>query len=160
LYQQKPTHSPTRAIPMFGFAILKAVAKGVMNAMGAGAVGEILAEFVPEVARDAWERWGRGRKPEEQQAELRAPAVGPPEAVRQAAEQVVNEVASDRPEEEKRALAAYLAQVPVCLRASLRTPVPGKGGTFLPELSLQGPDDLIPLLPTRLPRFKPGDRPL
>src|SRR5687767_9671436 len=109
---------------MFGFAILKAVGKAVMNVMGAGVAGEILAEFVPEVARDAWERWGRGRKPEEQQAELQALAAAPPEEVRHAAEQIVLEVAGDRPEAEQRALAAYLTQVPICLRQSLRTPVP------------------------------------
>ena len=42
----------------------------------------------------------------------------------------------------------------------MRRPSDPTGRTVLPSLSLRRPEDLLALLPQRLPRFKPGDQPL
>src|SRR5205823_5369756 len=55
---------------------------------------------------------------------------------------------------------AYLTQVPAMIRRSLRRPSDAKGSTVPPSLALKQPEDLLPFLPPRAPRFKPGDRPL
>ena len=57
-------------------------------------------------------------------------------------------------------LATYLTQVPAAMRRSLRRDADPSGKTVPATLAIRRPDDLLPLLPSRLPRFKPGDRPL
>ena len=46
------------------------------------------------------------------------------------------------------------------MRQSLRRPADPSGKTVPAGLALRRPEDLLPLLPQGLPRFKPGDRPL
>src|SRR5207248_2529184 len=51
-------------------------------------------------------------------------------------------------------LARFLRAVPATCRASMDRV------TSTSTVSFSGPESLLPLLPTRLPRFRPGDRPL
>src|SRR6516162_3065754 len=46
-------------------ALLKFVAKAFLNAVGGGVAGDFAVEVVPDLARDVWKWWGKGR-PEEQ----------------------------------------------------------------------------------------------
>ncbi|HXG10562.1 MAG TPA: serine/threonine-protein kinase, partial [Gemmataceae bacterium] len=80
--------------------------------------------------------------------------------MRAAVAEVVEEFAADRPAEVKQALADYLTQVPAAIRRSLRRPADPAGITVAPEQIVSKAEDLLPFLPARLPRFKPGDRPL
>src|SRR5439155_25185642 len=50
-------------------------------------------------------------------------------------------------------------QGPAAVRKTLRRPADPAGVTVPPNLHLQGPEALVPMLPTRLPRFRVGDRP-
>ncbi len=56
--------------------------------------------------------------------------------------------------------AAYLTLLPSQVRRSLRRPSDPRGATIPPFLKLQRASDLLAFLPTRLPRFAAGDRPL
>ena len=80
--------------------------------------------------------------------------------VQQAAQAIVRQVAADQSTEEQAALAAYLTQVPAAMRRSLRRSEDDTGTTVPANLPLSNPEDLLRLLPDRLPRFKSGDRPI
>jgi formylglycine-generating enzyme required for sulfatase activity len=142
------------------FAILRVVAKALLNAAGGGIAGDLIIDVVPDVAQDVWAWWRKERTPEQRRADLKALAEAPPEKVQAAVQQVVAEVAGDRPIEEQIQLSRYLSEVPAALRRSLRGVDDGPGASLPALLSLDGPEDIVPLLPSHLPRFRPGDHPL
>jgi formylglycine-generating enzyme required for sulfatase activity/serine/threonine protein kinase len=141
-------------------ALLRVIGKGLLNVAGAGLAGELLADFLPEVAQDVWAWWRRDRTPEQQREELQALANATPAEVEQAVQDAVLAVAFDQPAEVQKGLTRYLAQVPAAIRQSLRRPADPDGLSLPFFLSFKEPDDLLPLLPSRAPRFQPGDRPL
>src|SRR5262249_9310839 len=69
----------------------------------------------------------------------------------QAVAGAVAERAADQPEAVRQKLGLYLEQVAALLRRTL----PGKTAA-----AQHGPDSLLTFLPSRPPRFRPGDRPL
>jgi serine/threonine protein kinase/Tfp pilus assembly protein PilF len=145
---------------MSALFFLRCVGKAVANAAGAGIAGDVLFEALPEVARVAWKWWGQNRTPEQRQQDLAQVAAAPAEQVRLEAKDIVLELAADRPAEEQKALEAYLTLVPGQIRQSMRRPEDPSGATVAFELVPQNEEQVMNLLPTRLPRFKPGDRPL
>jgi TPR repeat protein len=141
------------------FSFMKIAAKAVLNAVGGGITGDILVEVLPEVASEVWQWWGKGRSADQIQKELEAVAqLTPAEAVKQAGEAVAVE-AGERSNTEQAALTLYLTLIPDAIRQSQRRLTDPTGRTISPGFSVVKPDDLVPLLPARLPRFKPGDRP-
>jgi serine/threonine protein kinase len=140
-------------------ALLKFIAKAGLNAVGGGVAGDFAVEVIPDLARDVWKWWGKGRPEEQLRAEVQELAQMPSAEARRQAEQVVAEVAAEQPEPVRQALTAYLSQVPAAIRQSQRRPADPSGHTLASGLSLQKADDLLALLPARPPRFRPGDRP-
>jgi formylglycine-generating enzyme required for sulfatase activity/serine/threonine protein kinase len=141
-------------------ALLKFVAKAVLNAMGGGVLGDFAIEVLPDVARDVWAWWGKGRSPARMRAEVEALAQAPPSQVRDLAAEIVLEVAGHEPTEVRDRLEAYLNQLPLSIRQSLRRPADPAGRSVPADLVFGRPEDLLSFLPADLPRFKPGDRPL
>jgi formylglycine-generating enzyme required for sulfatase activity len=139
-------------------ALLKAVGKAALNAVGGGVAGDVVCDVLPEVARKVCDWWGAGRSPEERRAEVEALAQASPAEVRQAVEQALAEVAADQPAAVRERLSIYLSLLPGAVRASLRRPSDPAGAHV--ALPLDTPEGLLPLLPAHLPRFQPGDRPL
>jgi parallel beta-helix repeat protein len=138
---------------------LRLVAKAALNAVGGGIAGDFVADVLPDMAADLWQWWGGSKQPEQLRAEIQEVAqVTPPEA-RQQAQAIVQEIAADQPLTVQKQLSIYLEQVPAAVRQSLRRPADPTGTTVPGTLSLKAADDLIPLLPARLPRFQPGTRP-
>ncbi len=142
------------------FAFMKVVGKGVLNAFGGGFVGDVLVDVLPEVAQDVCAWWRKDRTPEQRRADVEALAQAPAGEVRAAVNEIVLELAADKPAAVREALGLYLAQVPDAVRQSLRRPADPAGVSVPPHLALDEPDDVLPLLPAHLPRFRPGDRPL
>ncbi len=141
-----------------GKAALKAVGKAALNTVGASMASDVVCDMLPEVARLVYDWWGAGRSPAQRRAEIQALAQAGPDEVRQAVENAVAAVAGDEPAELQQHLSIYLSLVPGAVRASLRRPDDPSGLhlSFSPEDA----DSLLPLLPSHLPRFRPGDRPL
>jgi tetratricopeptide (TPR) repeat protein len=140
-------------------ALLKFIAKAFLNAVGGGVAGDFAVEVVPQVANDVWHWWGKGRSPEQARAEVQAAAeLSAAEAREQAAELAAAE-ASSSPQTVRIALESYLEQVPASIRRSQRRPSDPTGRTASSSLALHRPEDVARLLPARLPRFHPGDRP-
>src|SRR5438067_1353987 len=124
-----------------------------------------LAGLVPmggelyDIASDALADYRRDGKDEQLRAEIQALAQAGPAETKQAAEQVVREVAAGQSPKVQIALTSYLSQVPAAVRQSLRRPADPTGTTVPATLALNKPENLLPFLPARLPRFKPGDCP-
>lgn len=141
-------------------ALLKFTAKALINYVSFGIGGDLCIEVLPEVARDIWTWWAGERSEQQLLTELQELAQAPVGDVWPHVNQIVQELAGERPPEVRQMLAAYLAQVPVMIRRSLRRPS-DPGGTTIPAgLVLRKGEDLVRFLPTRLPRFKSGDFPL
>jgi tetratricopeptide (TPR) repeat protein len=140
--------------------LLKVVGKAAANFVGGGVAGDVLFDVLPDVATEAWKWWSRQRNPQERQADLQALAQTPTVALRAQVAEVVEEVAGDKPAATQEALQIYLSLIPGQLRKSMRRPGDPQGQTVPQERVPQQADDLIPLLPARLPRFKAEDRPL
>jgi hypothetical protein len=143
------------------FPLLRCLAKAVVKhgvkflcnlAPGGGAVYDFAADVVEDYRRDSREDALR--------VELQALAQASLEQVLQQVEADVQAVAADQPPEVRQALTAYLTQVPAAIRRSLRRPSDPTGTTVPATLALSRPEDLMVFLPSRPPRFRPGDRPL
>jgi formylglycine-generating enzyme required for sulfatase activity len=141
------------------FALMRFVAKAALNAVGFGVAGDLAVEVLPDVARDVWEWWGKDKQANELQAEVKEVAQLTPAQARHQAEVIVAAEAAGRPEAVRKALTAYLAQVPVAIRQSQRCPADPSGRTLMFGLSLAKSEDVLKMLPSKLPRFQPGDRP-
>jgi hypothetical protein len=140
--------------------LLKFIGKGVANAFGGGVAGDLLFEALPEIAADVWKWWAAERNPDQRRADLAELAQAPAAEIREQITAVVGEVAGDKPAVTQQALALYLSLIPGQVRKSLRRPADPTGTTVALEQVPRQADDLVPFLPAKLPRFKPGDQPL
>jgi hypothetical protein len=140
--------------------LLKAIGKAVLNFMGGGVLGDVLVDALPEIANNVWDGWSKDKDAKERRAELEAVAQATGEQLAEAVKEVVREVAAGASPEVREALTGYLRQVPAEIRRTLRRPADPTGTTVPAGLALRKGDDLLPFLPARISRFKPGDRPL
>ncbi len=130
----------------------RALVRSAVNLVSFGVGGDIVF--------DIWDSWHKASGEEQRHDELQALAVADAASVKAAAEEAVREEAGELPPEQQQLVTAYLQQVPAMVRRSLRRPS-DPGGTTVPAgLVLRRAEDLLPLLPPRMPRFKAGDRPL
>jgi hypothetical protein len=128
--------------------------RGLRALMGLMPFGEALYDL----AAGTWE-YLRGKPEADPRAMAEQVAQASPAEVKKVAQQVAHEVAADQPVEVRLKLVSYLEQVPGAIRQSLRRPSDPSGTTLSPRFSLQRIEDCLQLLPARLPRFQPGDRP-
>lgn len=141
-------------------ALLRFVARSLLDSVGAGLVGEFAIDILPDIAQDVWTWWSAERNEDERRDDLQALIQLPAQELKKLVTMIVAEVAAHQTAEIRQALATYLTQIPASVRHSLRRPSDLTGLTLPAGLPLAKADDLLPLLPTRLPRFKSGDRPL
>jgi formylglycine-generating enzyme required for sulfatase activity/serine/threonine protein kinase len=139
-------------------AFLRFVTKAALNYVGFGVAGDFVAEALPEMAKDVYRWWAKGRSPAQLRAEVQALAGLSDEEARRHATQAVAEEAEFRPESLQLSLITYLAQVPVAVRQTQRRLSDPTGRTVIASLSFTKPADVMAILPSRLPRFKKGQR--
>ena len=144
------------------FPILKIIGKVALSFVGGGILGDVLVDVLPDLSKEIWDKWNGGKQASEQQRrqELQDVAQAAAEQVRDEVALIVQEIAADKPPEVRDNLASFLMLVPASIRRSLRRAEDPTGTTVPPNLSLNKPEDLLPFLPARLPRFKVGDHPL
>jgi serine/threonine protein kinase len=135
------------------FILLKCVAEALLHAPN-GLAGDLERDGFLAVARSAWAAWSQSRDQAVRRAQLQALVEAPAEVVCAEANEIVAQVAVDQPEAVRQKLALYLTQVAALLRRTLLVP------TETDATGLAEADDLLPLLPAGLSRFRPGDRPL
>jgi eukaryotic-like serine/threonine-protein kinase len=136
-----------------GKAIIKNGVKNVLNLVSFGIGGDVLM--------DIWEEWKRLSADEEQRlTNVEEVAKAPPDKIAVAATEIVKEAGTGLSDADKLVLTSYLEAVPPQIRASQSRPADLEGKTVRPGATFRKAEDLLPLLPPRAPRFKPGDRPL
>ncbi len=141
-------------------AFFRFIAKAVIDVAAGGLpVGDFIVDVLPEIGRDVWDAWAGPRTEAERRAEVEAVVLIPDSEAPSLAAEVVAEVAADQPEAVRQLVTGYLTMVPAAVRASLRRQSDPSGTTIPPDLVPRSADELIRLLPSRLPHFKPGDRP-
>jgi tetratricopeptide (TPR) repeat protein len=141
-------------------ALLKVIVRASLAALSGAAGSDLGLMVLPRLAQDVWKGWGLHRTEAERRSALRELATLSSSAVRPVLAQAIEEAAGDQVPEVRARVASFVKLVPRALHLSaLRWDETG-GLTIPSHLPLRRPEDLLPLLPPRLPRFKPGDRPL
>ena len=142
-------------------ALFRFIARSLLNKVGFGIAGDFAVDVLPEIARDVWQRWRKGRGVEEIRLEIEAVAQASAQEARQQAADAAAEVAQEAPperrEEFREAAQAYLTLLPGSIRRSMRRPEDPSGTTVPPTHVPRSHKDLVALLPSGMPRFKPGD---
>src|SRR4051794_1826233 len=142
------------------FPFLRCIGEALVHKGLRGLVGEVpFVGLLFEVAAETHERWRRLADEAVRRAELLRLLQTPPAEVRREAEDIAAALPLEKLEE-REAVAGYLAQVPASVRRSCRRPDDPAGTTLPATLRLTEADEVLRLLPTRPPRFRPGDRPL
>lgn len=128
-----------------------------------------LGDCLYDMASDAWERYSRACEGEGRRAEIQTAAEAVIAVVKREAEAVAAEVRAaagqslqaelNTPKFQQN-LAAYLIQIQASIRRSLRRPNDPSGKSLPPDFVLQEPEHMLSLLPERLSRFQPGERPI
>ncbi len=140
---------PFTLLKCIGVAVLKAAVRAIP-----------FGEAISDLAHDVYTEWSKEKKADERRAELQAVAQAAAGEVRAQIQEIVQEIAGNQPTEIQETIKSYLHQVPSAIHQSLRRPSDPTGTTLPPSLQVLKEEDLIPFLPAKLPRFKPGDRPL
>ncbi len=117
-------------------------------------------DVIYEIAAETWTAFRKNDEPDAARLEVEALAQASAEQVREAIAQAVKEAAAEQSSQVQEALRAYLNQVPSAIRRSMRRPSDPSGKSVPADVGIRGALDLVPFLPARMPRFKPGDRPL
>lgn len=143
------------------FAIFECIGRAVMNRGIRG-----LVDFLPgggyliDVAGDAFRLFRERRRNAEFMADIQEEvakaAAASTEEAKQVAGEVAREVAAAAPPEDRLALELYLTQIPGSIRQSLKRAEDPSGKTVPADLALNTPEDLMKLLPHRVPHFRPG----
>jgi len=140
------------------YALLQCVAEAVV-AKGVRGLAELVpgGGFLYDIANDAHRRLRDRKRTDQIRDEVVSIAAAGVEEVRKIAEQVVEEVAKDAAPEEKAALELYLTQIPGAVRASFRRADDPSGRSVPDQFALNDGADLARRLPSKLPRFRPGE---
>jgi len=142
------------------FALFRFIAKSVANSLGAGVAGDFLFDVLPEIARDVWSSWSGELDQDQRVAEIQEIVQESAEEIGQQVDAAIQSAMAVESEEIRRTLAAYLAAVPASIRRSMRRPSDPSGTTVAASLLPRSADELLRFLPSKLPRFAPGDQPL
>ena len=136
----------------------------LLNGVGAHALPVLAgtavaaAEVGSSILAKVWEWWTKKTREAERRAELEQLASMTGQQVKDAVREIADKLAGDQPAAVRSKLEGYLLAVPAQVRRTLRRPSDSTGLTVPPDLLLNRPEHLAPLLPPRPPRFAPGER--
>ena len=139
--------------------LLKMIGRAVLNYVGAGVLGDIAMDGLPEIANNVWDAWNKETNPLDQRAELEAIAHATREEIRQEVNNIVAAIAANALEPIRQALTTYLNQVPATIRQTFRRPADPTGTTVPAGLALRKAEDLLPLLPDPAAALQAGRPP-
>jgi hypothetical protein len=115
-------------------------------------------DVIYQVAMDTVQRLRELRRDEEVRDSLAWAASADPDEVTEQVAAVVADVGRTHPPRLCKAMTSYLTHFPPLLRQALKRPTDPAGRTVPANLVLGTPEDLLPFLPPRVPRFRAGDR--
>ncbi len=137
-------------------AAAAAMVQNVRDVIGAG-------KKVYDLAADIVQRWNGKAPPDQRQALLRRAlaqaAQTPSEQFEKEMRKVVANTAGNQPAEAQDAIVQYLNLIPQRIQQNFARQEDPTGTTVPVTWAMQQPEDLLPLLPPRLPRFRAGESP-
>ena len=138
--------------------LMQCVAEAVM-ANGLRGLADLVpgGTFLYNVAGDALRRLKDRQRTDQFRQEVLSAAAASFEEAKQIAEGVAREVAANGPVEDRLALEMFLTQIPGTVRQSLKRTEDPSGKSVPAGFALNEPADLMRQLPSRMPRFRPGD---
>ncbi len=139
-------------------AFLRAVARSILEIPGV-AEGREHFEELPQVAGAAWEAWSKAGTAADRRVDILSLARAPSAAVRVLAKQVADVTAVALPADVRSRLTTALTLLPRRIRRWLRAAEDPRGLSMSAAQAPFSADDILPLIPARLPHFLPGDRP-
>jgi eukaryotic-like serine/threonine-protein kinase len=116
-------------------------------------------DVIYQVAMDTVQRLREIRRDAEVRDSLEWAASAGHDEIREQVDAVVTEVGKAHPPRLCKAMTAYLTHFPPLLRQALKRPSDPSGRTVPQSIVLEAPEDLLPFLPPRVPRFRAGDSP-
>ena len=116
-------------------------------------------EVIYQVAMDTVQQLREIRRDPEVRESLAWAASADADEITEHVNAVVTDVGKTLPPRLCKAISSYLTHFPPVLRQALKRPSDPTGRTVPPALVLETPEDLLPFLPPRVPRFRAGDRP-
>ena len=116
--------------------------------------------FGGDALLELWDQWHKSTPDDQQKmAEIQKVANQSANETREEAKQLAQEVAPDQPELQN-TVSTFLTQFPATVRCSLKRPNDPTGRTIPPGIGVRNVEDLQKFLPTKLSKYKPGERPL
>jgi formylglycine-generating enzyme required for sulfatase activity/serine/threonine protein kinase len=122
------------------------------------ALSDVSVEADLALATAVWQAWAAKTTAEQRRAEIEALAAATRGEVGQAIRTLLEAVGNSRPADTIKALVAYLVLLPAAVRRRLRRPSNPDGTSLPPGLPLDGPADMLAMLPPQSSWFRPGDR--
>ncbi len=152
------------------YVLLRHVVRWGLNAAGFGVAGELLEAGMDLLANEHG-NWREGKEKERRRAEAQEMVQASVADALAVFHSTLDELRQSQRDIEQRLegklgkdavvlLANWASQIPAVARQAMRRPEDPSGMTVRAELEVEHPQDLLRLIPTRLPRFAPGQRPL
>jgi formylglycine-generating enzyme required for sulfatase activity len=138
-------------VDCIGLALIE---KGRKALTGDRSFGDVL----PDVAKSALDFMHKSMVTEEIRQALAMTVTCPAWDYDETLTKVVDGIAKVQALPFREKLVSYLSTLPVSVRQVLRRPSDPDGRTTPDKLEFYKGDELLPFLPPRIPRFKPGDR--
>lgn len=139
--------------------LLTVIAQSILDKMDDSLFSEFAVEATPELAENVWSRWSSTTNPSQRRAALEAVARASFDDMDAWIERVETAFGTSANSDLGRLFGDYLHLLPGSIRRHCKRPGQPAGTTVPAKMPLTCGDDLLPLLPARMTRFQPGDRP-
>ena len=156
---RKPSVAAPPADRDFAEEFLTLVAQAIVDKMDDSLISDFSVEATSELAQNIWTRWDRYTDLAQKRSCLEAVARFSFEEMDAVIERVEKAFGASANSDLGKMLGNYLNLLPGNIRRRCKRP--GQpAGTKVPDgMPLNSGEDLLPLLPARMTRFQPGDRP-
>jgi hypothetical protein len=139
--------------------LLHTIGQALLDTLDVSVLSDVVIEATPEFAGSIWKAWDARADDEQKRRELQALVRTDGDELEDTVDNVVQRLGLQARGPHTESVFTYLCLVPGTMRRYFRRPSCPLGTTMPARLPLFGSWDLLPLLPARLPRFQPGDRP-
>jgi hypothetical protein len=139
--------------------LLHTIGQALLDTLDVSVLSDVVIEATADFAASIWKAWDTRADYEQKCRELEALAGTAGDELEDAVDDVVRALGLSPRGEQTQSVFNYLNLVPGMIRRRFRRPANPRGTAMPAGLSLYGSWDLLPLLPPRMPRFQPGDRP-
>ena len=143
----------------FAERFLTIVAQAILDRMEDSVISDFVVEATPEMANQIWSRWCEKTNAKQRRATLEVVARCTFDDMDRLIERIEVALGASANSDLGKLFGDYLQLLPGSIRRWCKRPSQPAGTTVPPKMPLSCGDDLLPLLPARMTRFQPGDRP-